>query len=40
MKSVVCVICKYQGFVYPYVAWDNHGHKYPEVWICDECKEW
>ena len=40
MKQVKCVMCGYQGFIPPYSAWDNHGHKYPEVWICDECKEW
>jgi|OM-RGC.v1.039217503 uncharacterized protein YlaI len=40
MKEVKCAMCGYVGFIHPYVAWNNYGHKWPEVFICDECKEW
>lgn len=40
MKSVTCAICKYQGLVKPLHIWEAWGHKYPDVWICDTCKEW
>ena len=35
-----CVICGYIGYVPEYVAWCAHGHKWPEIFICDDCRKW
>lgn len=40
MIQVKCAICDYVGFVPPYVQWISYGHKLPDLFICDDCKEW
>jgi len=40
MIEVRCSICWWIGYVKPLHIWEAPGHKYPEVWVCDECKEW
>ena len=40
MKQVVCAMCGYVGYVKIRHIWEAHGHKWPQVWICDDCKWW
>jgi len=40
MIQVKCSMCLWVGFVKPLHIWEAHGHKYRQVWICDERKEW
>ena len=40
MKEVKCVICKYVGLVKIRHVWEANGHKWPDIFICDDCKWW
>ena len=40
MKKVVCAMCGYVGFVKIRHVWDAHGHKWPDIFICDICRSW
>ena len=38
-RQVKCAICGYIGYVTEYQAWTAHGHKWPEIFICDDCEK-
>ncbi len=38
-KECKCVICGHVGFVPEYQAWIAHGHKWPDIFICDVCEK-
>ena len=37
--NVTCAMCGYESIVMLTHQWNAHGHKAPEVWLCDVCEK-
>jgi len=37
--NVTCAMCGYKSIIILTHQWNAHGHKAPEVWLCDQCEK-